>query len=335
MSNAFIQSDDSVQDAEKCLLQWAIIIHTAVSLLQIIKTAFVWIVGVLLVIHETIPIGSLIVAIQLDSEISGPIDTLAVLHHQRNEISPILNKYTKWVLSNQEESMHLQVAPPFEELSVFQVSYSIDNTQILRDIDFKLVVGDKCIILGKSGCGKSTILRILSQIGDLNYTGQIKFNCTDVKCLKLESYYSQICTVFQNAYLFQMSIRENICMGRQISEEEYQSVIAKLELKYLIERYQDSEITPEIIENLSGGEKQRIALARAMVGKPSVYLLDEVTSGLDSQTAYSIEKVLLDEAATLIHVCHKPSEKLFSQYNKKYELRDGRLKPLDLFEHTV
>ena len=69
------------------------------------------------------------------------------------------------------------------------------------------------------------------------------------------------------------------------------------------------------MDTLSGGEKQRIALARAMVGSPKVYLLDEATSALDAENSYRVEKMLLEEEALVVHVCHKPTEKLRSEYD--------------------
>jgi len=131
--------------------------------------------------------------------------------------------------------------------------------------------------------------------------------------------------VFQEPYLFQATLEENILLGQPIPKDAYQNVLKKLNLEYLAERYRGQEITPEATEQMSGGERQRVALARAMVRNPEVYLLDEVTSALDAENSEAIEEMLLRENAAVIHVCHKPNPKLRPLYQKQFVLQDGKL----------
>ena len=131
--------------------------------------------------------------------------------------------------------------------------------------------------------------------------------------------------MFQEPYLFRASLRENILLGREIPEEVYRSVIEKLRLQYLLDRCGGEELTPEAVETLSGGERQRVALARAMVGKPEMYLLDEVTSALDRENSELVERLMLEEDAAVIHVCHKPNEELLPLYHRRFVMAGGRL----------
>ena len=103
-------------------------------------------------------------------------------------------------------------------------------------------------------------------------------------------------------------------MGRNVKDSDYEAILKKLNLGYLLERFSDVELDTEMVAKLSGGEKQRIALARAMVGKPQVYLLDEITSSLDEQNAREMEEILLAEDAMVLCVCHKIIPELKGQY---------------------
>lgn len=111
-----------------------------------------------------------------------------------------------------------------------------------------------------------------------------------------------------------ISLKENIIMGRNVKDSDYEAILKKLNLGYLLERFSDVELDTEMVAKLSGGEKQRIALARAMVGKPQVYLLDEITSSLDEQNAREMEEILLAEDAMVLYVCHKIIPELKGQY---------------------
>lgn len=202
------------------------------------------------------------------------------------------------------------------EISLDHVSYNIGSFAILKDISARFVSGGKYLITGESGSGKSTLLRLLARISDMDYGGNIYWSGISD---------GDVCPVFQEPYLFYTTLAANICLGREITRGIYEAVIQKLNLSYLLERYQGQDITPEILEKLSGGERQRIALARAMVGKPVVYLLDEVTSALDESNAKLVERLMLTEPATVIHVCHKPDPELISRYDSRFELAGGRL----------
>jgi len=130
----------------------------------------------------------------------------------------------------------------------------------------------------------------------------------------MDSLYGKMGIVFQEPYLFGFSLKENIIMGRNVKDSDYEAILKKLNLGYLLERFSDVELDTEMVAKLSGGEKQRIALARAMVGKPQVYLLDEITSSLDEQNAREMEEILLAEDAMVLYVCHKIIPELKGQY---------------------
>lgn len=320
------ERNDFVAKKESTLLKHQLLIQGITTFLQIFKTLLILIVGIGFIANGRIEIGNLITILQLNNVISAPIEVLAYLYHSRNQVLPLLNKYETLIKENPETTPAKELENDcIQELSVQNLSYRIDQLEILKNISVKFFAGEKYLITGESGSGKSTLLRLLARIAEQDYSGSIFLNHEEIRSLECKSYFEKICPVFQEPYLFHATLRENILLGREIASSVYMDVIDKLHLSYLLERYENQEITPEIINLLSGGEKQRIALARAMVGKPQIYLLDEVTSSLDPQNASHIEELLLHEDAMVIHISHKANKELQNQYSKKYVLKDGSL----------
>ncbi len=295
------------------------------SFLQIGKTILLLIVGAILISYGQMDIGGLLVVIQLAEMIAAPAEVLAYMMHGKNEASPLLDKYEDIIIKADAHKNNGVELDTIDKITVQNVSYSADGIRILDDVSASFKANKNYLISGESGSGKSTMLRLISQIGNQDYSGHILCNDTEIKQISEESYFKKICPVFQEPYLFHATLEENILLGRNIASEVYEATIKKLNLEYLLERYNEKEITPEILEQISGGERQRVALARAMVGNPEVYLLDEVTSALDTNNSEMVEEALLKENAMVIHICHKPNDKLFDLYDGAYLMNNGHL----------
>jgi ABC-type multidrug transport system fused ATPase/permease subunit len=248
--------NQSVVKRESRLLKKQLIVRSATSFLQVSKTVATLIAGILLVSQKIIDVGDLVAALQLAAIISSPIEVLAYLLHSRNEVMPLLERFEKMIASNKPQYFQKnECDKALETISLNNVSYQAGDFQILNDVSVTFEAGQKYLIMGESGSGKSTLLRLIAQIGDLNYTGQINLNQTEIRTLDCKSYYGKVCLVFQEPYLFHATLEENILLGRGISSETYHNIIEKLNLAYLLERYKGQELTPEVIEQLSGGER--------------------------------------------------------------------------------
>lgn len=322
------QADGRILTDESALLRYQLAVQGITVLLQVAKTVLILMIGIGLIAKHEIDVGSLVAVIQLAEVISAPIEVLAYLRHGRSEALPILRQYLSMTAPVPEDTgARTALAGALGQLSLDHLSYRAGGLVILDDVSARFAQGGKYLITGESGSGKSTLLRLIAQIGDVGYTGQILCNGREIRTISHSSYYQKVCPVFQEPYLFYTTLEENICLGRPIPSEVCRDVLRKLNLDYLLERYHGQPLTPEVVESLSGGERQRLALARAMVGRPSLYLLDEVTSALDQDNAELVERLLLSEPATVLHVCHKPNPALRSQYQGVYQLANGVLSP--------
>ncbi len=172
------------------------------------------------------------------------------------------------------------------ELSLNQVSFAYPHHQILNDISFKAQAGEIIALAGAIGSGKSLLLDLIPRMLE-PAQGEIKLNGKALQAYDLEQLRSQIGFVSQTPNLFSASIRENILFGRKgISDHELQAAIQVAQIE------QDLPLFSEGLETLigqrgvklSGGQKQRIAIARALVHKPHILILDDCTSALDAET---------------------------------------------------
>ncbi len=191
-----------------------------------------------------------------------------------------------------------------------QVSYAYDNRGIaLQPLKLSIPAGSRTALVGKSGAGKTTIIRLLA--GFISPTsGEIKINDHNLNQLKLEDWRKHIAWVPQNPYLFHGSIRENIALGMPEASEEKIRTAAKLAhidqyIQNLPEAY--NTLIGERGQGLSGGQIQRIALARAFLKDAPIILLDEATANLDAESEQLIQQSLdqLGQNKTLIMIAHR------------------------------
>lgn len=311
---AAIAKNQEIQKEEEKVRNCQVGVYAMASGIQILKKLLILTIGVYLIYTQEIKAGELLAAVQLAEILAAPIEVLAYLINGKNEIQPLVERY-KEILVKTEMTGGLQI-DKIDTIHMNEISVMAGETSILEHFSASFEAGKKYMLVGKSGSGKSTLLRLLGRMERELYSGQIRVNQNDYKAVSEESFYKKIGIVPQEAYLFWASMEENILLGRCISNADYLAIIEKLHLGYLLERFANQMLDEETVSKLSGGEKQRIALARAMVGKPEVYLLDEITSSLDAGNAYDIERMLLKEDAMVIHACHKIIPELKEKYDK-------------------
>jgi ATP-binding cassette, subfamily B, bacterial len=180
---------------------------------------------------------------------------------------------------------------------------------VLDNLSLKLKVGKTIAIVGPSGSGKSTLLNLILRLY-VPDEGRLTIDGVDIRKVTRESLRSSMAVVFQENMLFNMSIRENIRLGKEgATDQEVEEAARKAEIHRYIMSLPQKYDTPvgERGDTLSGGQRQRIAIARAIIRNPSVLLLDEATSALDQTTEAAINRTLLKlaEGRTMIWSTHR------------------------------
>lgn len=191
------------------------------------------------------------------------------------------------------------------------VTFKYDTKLILNDLNFKVNANETVAFVGKSGAGKTTIFNLLCKMYD-NYDGTITMDGVNIKKLDKDTIRGNITIVSQNPYIFNMSIKDNLKLVKNDLTEEEMVEACKLAcldeyISSLPNKY--DTVVGEGGVNLSGGEKQRLAIARAFLQKTEIILFDEASSALDNETQAKIQQAIdnLQKDYTILMIAHRLS----------------------------
>ena len=218
------------------------------------------------------------------------------------------------------------------EIRLENVSFAYEpGKTVLHGINAEFEAGRAYALVGGSGSGKSTLLNLL-MAAETNYSGHILADGIELSDISTESLYGTMAAIQQNVFVFNASIKDNVSMFRDFPKTEMDEAIARAHLGALIRERGEDYLCGENGSGLSGGEKQRISIARSLLKKSSVLLADEVTAALDAQTAHRVSSDILDlQGITRIVVTHTLEESLLRRYDKIFVLRGGRIEEAGSF----
>ena len=203
-------------------------------------------------------------------------------------------------------------------------SYS-EGKEVLKELNLRVKEGEKVILLGTSGSGKSTILKILMGM-ERAQSGTIRIGGQDTVDLGEDRLFKEISYIQQEVFIFDGTIRENICLFQTYREEELQSVIERAGLRNLVKEKGLDYRCGENGAALSGGERQRISIARSLLRKTPILLADEITASLDKENSYLVLDTLLNiENTTEILVLHDLDSRILSRVDRICVLKNGKV----------
>lgn len=276
--------------------------------------------------------GAVVLFVNLMNFIISPIAELPGLLACRKAALGLVDKLAAALerSSSREGSETLNKLEHGIRLENVSFAYEPGKT-VLHGINAEFEAGRAYALVGGSGSGKSTLLNLL-MAAETNYSGHILADGIELSDISTESLYGTMAAIQQNVFVFNASIKDNVSMFRDFPKTEMDEAIARAHLGALIRERGEDYLCGENGSGLSGGEKQRISIARSLLKKSSVLFADEVTAALDAQTAHRVSSDILDlQGITRIVVTHTLEESLLRRYDKIFVLRGGRIEEAGSF----
>lgn len=211
-----------------------------------------------------------------------------------------------------------------ELIQVFNVNFAYEEKQILNNASFTIEKGKKYLIKGVSGAGKTTLMNLLAMVYD-DYSGNITVDGTDYREIAEKSFHEKVAFIYQDVFLFEDTIRNNITLYRDLPEDQIQYAVKVCGLDAIIDEKKEgiNERLTENGKNLSGGQRQRISIARAIAKNAEILFVDEGTSSLNEELGREIEKVFLELDNTVIAISHRFYEGVTDLYDYVLEVKNG------------
>ena len=287
------------------------------------------------VIMNKISIGEMLAITQLVNNISNPLGRLSNELPLLKTIKPIENKIEEYLEINSEKRTNL--IDSIDDISFNNVSFSYDcSKEIIHDFNYAFYKNKKYVLIGNSGSGKSTLIQLLLNNYEVS-RGTLLMNGIDINTISNTSIYRRISIVHQNAPILNDTLKNNITYFESYSEKQINEVVERAGLKNLVQSMPNglNTVINENGNNISGGEKQRISIARALLKNADLLIYDEPTSNLDHTTAKEIENILLKENKTCIMITHKLDAELLNKFDEILVLKDGFLEETGSYQQLI
>lgn len=280
--------------------------------------------------------GTVIMFVNLMNFMIQPIAELPGLLASRKAARGLIDKLASALEKNPTSAGRTDISGLEKGVRLEQVSFGYEEGKdVLHDVSAVFEAGKAYAVVGGSGSGKSTLLHLL-MAGSADYKGDILFDDTELRSISAESLYEMISDIQQNVFVFNASIRDNVTMFRDFPQEELDMAIRRAHLNEFLAERGENYLCGENGKGLSGGEKQRISIARSLLKKSDLLLADEVTASLDAQTAYQVTRDLLDlNGITRIVVTHTLEEALLRRYDGIIVLKDGHIEESGSFDELM
>lgn len=326
-SRLFSQRNEQAEEAKKNKRRTEQLISLLANDAGIIAQMGIFLAGAWLVISgKGVTAGVVIVFVQLMNYILNPISQVPLLWSNRKAAIALMEKLSDALSENVREEGREKLNGFSEKIEVKDLTYGYEpESHVLKDLDVQFDAGKSYAIVGGSGSGKSTLLNLLMGSSS-NYQGEICIDGVSIKNIESESLYQLMTSVQQNVFVFNDTIRNNVTMFHEFPDKEVTLALERSGLSEFIEKRGEDFVCGENGANLSGGERQRISIARALLRKSPILLVDEATAALDAATARAVSFSILNLVGmTRIVVTHRLEEAILRRYDKILVMKNGTI----------
>lgn len=326
-SRLFSQRNEQAEEAKKNKRRTEQLISLLANDAGIIAQMGIFLAGAWLAISgKGVTAGVVIVFVQLMNYILNPISQVPLLWSNRKAAIALMEKLSDALSENVREEGREKLNVFSEKIEVKDLTYGYEpESPVLKDLDVQFDAGKSYAIVGGSGSGKSTLLNLLMGSSS-NYQGEICIDSVSIKNIESESLYQLMTSVQQNVFVFNDTIRNNVTMFHEFPDKEVTLALERSGLSEFIEKRGEDFVCGENGANLSGGERQRISIARALLRKSPILLVDEATAALDAATARAVSFSILNLVGmTRIVVTHRLEEAILRRYDKILVMKNGTI----------
>lgn len=326
--NGVLETAKAKKEATLVLLEF---LQTATSILAQFGVFFVG--AYIAITTGAIQASVLILFVQLMNSVMNPLIQVPTLISKRNSCKPLFKKLDEIIKT--EECGEKETVKFENSIKVSNLEFAYEDNNILNGIDFEFKKGKSYALVGASGSGKTTLLNLLAGRYQ-EYNGEINYDGKELKTLSIDSLFEKMAYVEQNVFVFDDSIVNNVTMYSNVDEDALARALEKAGLKALIEEKGVDYKCGENGSNLSGGEKQRISIARALIKNAELLFMDEATSALDSETSSNVMHSVLDiENLSKIVITHKLEEKILKRFDEIIVLKNGKVYENGSFDELI
>ena len=280
--------------------------------------------------------GVVLIFVQLMNFVIAPIGEVPAILANRKAALALIDKLADAIGKNVRSQGKPVPAGLREGVLIDKLSFRYEEGEaVFSGLTQRFEAGKSYALVGGSGSGKSTLLNLLMGSSD-RYEGSIRFDGEELRGISAESLYDLVSLVQQDVFVFDSTIRENITLFKAFDDETVGRAIRLSGLSGFIQRRGQDARCGENGSELSGGERQRVSIARCLLRRTPLLLVDEATAALDAATAFEVTGSILDIAGlTRVIVTHRLEERLMRRYDEIVVLKNGAVSERGTYEELM